>query len=420
LGKRSSKDLNINKKDADYLAKQSRNYVSRLQKLDKTWDNTYYIPKMLYCFNWGERGHSWLKRIFWDGCKHDGDPYLRTEKFAVNEENGQYIENPEDYTFIFAPMEDNEIGMREDPGYRARIMSMEEPYRTAYLTGDPTAFAGMMYEVHPHIHEVNFDAYLKAHDFVDANDKAFIPEHWALYACIDAGVHCSSGLYAKTPDGTSIQVVDYNSDDKDPLAHINEMVAGWLRCPWTRGRLPDIVFSDKYGFAKHGKNALKSHDVTWEDLFWDHHRLRLAKVDEDRVTSAMALRQALAYETNKKGEVTRKPTLLFAKRDLGTKDANGFKQYQRICEYTIEVIVSLEPDGKRPDDWAHGQGIEDHAADKSKNYVLGAASPAALEEKKEAHYGDEDYGQREEDLDGIEEAEYEDISSFGSDGIGGF
>lgn len=400
-------------------AKKEKNY-QKMAQLKELWENTYYWPKMLYCFNWGEKGHSILKRWFWDGCAHSADPVQRLDKFRRNDDTGEWEEDPEDYHFIFAPMEKNVKGMAEDPGYVKRIRSMEEPYRTAYLTGDPNAFAGLKYEIHPHIHEVDMDQVLRNLGHVDERGT-YIPANWALIGAIDPGTQdfCAAALYAKTPDGTSFQLTDYYFNKRNHETNAEQIFYEWKRCEWTRGRMPDYVVAGKDAFARQSLNAIHGHEVTLADVFWEKYRLHLVEAITDRIAGAQALHMVLHYELNDKGELIRRPRLFFAKKFEGKKDANGFRVFRRLCEATIEELVTLEAHPKRVEDIKQ-EGVADHAFDRTKYYLLSMQAPPQIPEDRKQDNIRRGYGHHKEDRHDAEEAEYEDISSYGGGSIAGY
>lgn len=105
-------------------------------------------------WNWGGRGHKWLKRRFVD---HD----LRQE------------EQKDSYFFIPSLIEDNPALMKADPGYGDRILSMANPaLRKAWRYGDFDIEAGQFFDLKRSVHIVQ--------DFV-------IPEHWPIYVGYDYG-----------------------------------------------------------------------------------------------------------------------------------------------------------------------------------------------------------------------------------------
>ena len=89
------------------------------------------IPKRFYLTcNPGGVGHSWVKRLFID------------RRFRTGSENPEEDENPADYSFIFATVEDNEALMKSSPAYVQMLSSLPERLRRAHRYGDWDALAG--------------------------------------------------------------------------------------------------------------------------------------------------------------------------------------------------------------------------------------------------------------------------------------
>ena len=75
-------------------------------------------------------GHSWVKRLFID------------RRFRTGSANPEEDENPDDYSFIFATVEDNEALMKSSPAYVQMLSSLPERMRRAHRYGDWDALAG--------------------------------------------------------------------------------------------------------------------------------------------------------------------------------------------------------------------------------------------------------------------------------------
>ena len=83
------------------------------------------FPKRMYITcNPGGVGHRWVKRLFID------------RDFITDEEDPEASENPEDYVFIPATVEDNTALLRSSPAYVRMLASMPEDLRRAYRYGD--------------------------------------------------------------------------------------------------------------------------------------------------------------------------------------------------------------------------------------------------------------------------------------------
>ena len=89
------------------------------------------IPKRFYITcNPGGVGHRWVKRLFID------------RDYKQDCENPEENENPGDYSFIFATVEDNTELMKSSPGYVQMLSSLPENLRKAHRYGDWDALSG--------------------------------------------------------------------------------------------------------------------------------------------------------------------------------------------------------------------------------------------------------------------------------------
>jgi phage terminase large subunit len=112
--------------------------------------------------NPGGVGHRWVKRLFID------------RDFKTNSHNPEENENPDDYTFIPATVEDNEFLMKSSPGYLRMLSSMPDDLRRAYRYGDWEALGGNYFP------EVRRDSHMVA--------SFKIPKNWVRYRAIDYGL----------------------------------------------------------------------------------------------------------------------------------------------------------------------------------------------------------------------------------------
>ena len=91
------------------------------------------VPKRMYLTcNPGGVGHNWVKRLFID------------RSFRTNSQNPEENENPDDYTFIFATVEDNTALLESSPGYLRALAAM--PNAKAYRYGDWNSLSGCYFK----------------------------------------------------------------------------------------------------------------------------------------------------------------------------------------------------------------------------------------------------------------------------------
>ena len=129
------------------------------------------FPKRMYLTcNPGGVGHSWVKRLF------------IKRQFRVDPDNPEASENPKDYVFIPATVDDNVALAKTQGGkqYVRMLAQMPEDLRKAYRYGDWDAIEGGSY----------FSEFSEATHVC----KPFkIPDHWKRYRSFDYGLdkfHC--------------------------------------------------------------------------------------------------------------------------------------------------------------------------------------------------------------------------------------
>jgi phage terminase large subunit len=121
------------------------------------------IPKHFYLTcNPGGIGHRWTKRLFIDRDFKPG-------------------ENPQDYHFIFARLEDNEKLMKSSPAYAAMLENLPEKMRAAHRYGDWNALSGTYFD------EFRRDLHVI--------EKFTPPSDWVRYRAIDYGLDMLAVLW---------------------------------------------------------------------------------------------------------------------------------------------------------------------------------------------------------------------------------
>lgn len=320
-----------------------------------------YPPRVLFTFNWGGKGHSVLRRWFWDKAYEAG-------------------ENASRFFFIFAPLDQNKALETADPNYRATLEELPPQLRQAYLDGDPDAFAGTVFTILRNVHEVDPTELLQPYG-------GKIPQHWQIVGSLDAatGGTCSFGMYAITPEGKKYKFYNYYVKGANPKVHVRDIVnvIDSKDSPfyqWTQGRRPEYIVSDAFAFQKKDKYAMNSHEFTWSDLFMDED-LYLYRVKYNRVPAIMAMHTALHFEFDG-GDLTLEPDLQF---------------FEGTCEPTIKELQAIGPDPNNPEDIAHAPGDKDDAIDETKNLIMTAGSPPHPEHVKEKAEAGRDYNRAEEE-----------------------
>lgn len=397
------------------------------QQYQQLLENIFYYPKALYCFNWGDAGHNYLVSRFWEGCDHRKKPGRDLNQFETEqikdketgEKKTKYIEDPSDFSFIFADWRDNVKGYQDNPEYIRSLKRLPEPYRTAYMEGDPYAFAGLKYQILPPIHEVDMDEKL-------AKYGGLVPDHWTLIGALDPGTasYCAFSLYAIDPQGNIYQLTDYYKKGFSFEEHAEQIFYNIKHCRWLSSediRLPEHVIAGKDAFHRKSRYAIQAHDVTLEDIFWDKYGISLVECNTDRRLGAMAVAGALAYRIDDDtGKYTKRPNLFFATyKEPLTGDHEGEFKTIKVCKSTINEITALKSDEHDPEDIKRGENVEDHAFDKTKYMLLGANKPVERKSDETKLHAHSDYGRIPKDQVYNSEAkeDYNMEESFGGGGI---
>jgi phage terminase large subunit len=137
------------------------------------------IPKRMYLTcNPGGVGHRWVKRLFID------------RDFKTNSQNPEENEDPDDYVFIPATVDDNTaLSEKEKQAYKQALSMLPEDKRNAYRYGDWSAMGGAYFST---FSQKNICAPFK------------LPPHWQIYRSFDYGLDMFACMWwAVDEDGRS-------------------------------------------------------------------------------------------------------------------------------------------------------------------------------------------------------------------------
>ena len=151
------------------------------------------FPKRIYLTcNPGGVGHAWVKRLFIDRNFRDG-------------------ENPDDYAFVFAKVDDNKVLLESSPEYKAQLESLPKRLRDAWLFGRWDVFEGQFFaEFDPDRHVC---------------DAAVIPKHLRYFVAFDYGFDMLAALLIGYDRDGTLFVVDERCMPDLTLTRAAETVA---------------------------------------------------------------------------------------------------------------------------------------------------------------------------------------------------
>lgn len=271
------------------------------------------FPKRMYLTcNPGGVGHRWVKRLFID------------RQFKQNSDNPEENENPEDYSFIPATVEDNYHLMASSPGYVRMLANMPEDKRKAYRYGDWNAIGGNYFpEFSPASHVM----------------KPFqIPEHWARYRSFDYGLDMFACYWwAVDEDGRSWCIREFAQKGlivREAAEKILELTLPGEHVAATYA--PPDMWSRQKDTGK-----------TMAELFM-LNQVGLVKADNNRVQGHMMMKDAMAPR------LLRDPYVMDMVRrpDGSVPDKLPGLMFFDVCKGAIGDIQDIQADEKNPNDCA--------------------------------------------------------------------
>ena len=304
------------------------------------------FPKRMYLTcNPGGVGHRWVKRLFID------------RQYITDPDDPERTENPEDYTFIAATVDDNPWLLKSSPMYVKQLAMLPEDLRRAHRFGDWDALGGSYFK--------NFGP--------EHLSRAFkIPEHWPIYRAFDYGLDMfSCGWFAVDEDGRSWCFRYYEHSDlvveeaaEQALSHTlpGEKVVATYAPPDMWSRQKDT-----------GK--------TMAELFFQHG-LGIVRADNNRVQGHMVMKQMM-QPIPLKDEFVKK---LFPEGAAPEK-LPGLMFFGELGRL-ISDIRDIQADAKNPNDCAKEPHDVTHSVDMTRYYcvsrTLAAAEQAEKNERIEA------------------------------------
>lgn len=219
-------------------------------------------PRAILTGNPGGIGHGWLKRLFIER--------------RFNER-----ENPNDYAFIQALVDDNQALMENDPTYVARLDSEpNEALRKAFRYGDWEIFAGQFFqEISKQVHFI----------------KPFeIPPHWNRFGAYDYGfAHPATfGWLANDEDGNTFLYRNLSVAQK----RVDEYAKMLNQYPDTANLYPIVAGHDCWNKRSNTINKDQGREPPTIAEEFQTHGINLKRAAIDRIQGAAQLRSYLAWK----------------------------------------------------------------------------------------------------------------------------
>ena len=271
---------------------------------------TDFKPRMYFTGNPGGIGHNWFKRLFVKGIYHDG-------------------EDPDDYEFIPATVDDNTVLMKTNPEYVKVLEALPETLRQAHRFGNWDIFDGQFFEEFRDVR----DRYTDGH-FTHVIEPFEIPADWNIYRSFDFGYAkpFSCAWWAVDYDGRLYRILELYGCTKTP----NEGVK-WV---------PDKIFA-KIAQTEREHRWLKGKRITGvaDPSIWDEsrgeaivetaakHGVYFNRGDNKRLPGWMQVHYRLSFDENGvpmmyifntcRGFIRTFPELRFSTTDPEDLDTDG-------------------------------------------------------------------------------------------------
>lgn len=271
------------------------------------------IPKRMYITcNPGGVGHRWVKRLFID------------RNFICDPLNPEADENPEDYSFIFATVEDNSQLMEKSPAYVQMLASMPENLRKAFRYGDWNAISG---------------AYFPEFSVGAHTCKPFaVPAHWERYRVFDYGLDCFACYWAAV-DENGRSYIYRELKQKGLIVQEAADMALDMTLP---GEKINITFAPPDMWSRQ-----KDTGKTMAEVFLAHG-VPIVPVNNNRVQGHMLIKEQLAVRKDGK------PGLIIFD----------------TCKELIQDLQDIQADEKNPNDCAKEPHEITHTVDALRYYCV--------------------------------------------------
>lgn len=272
----------------------------------------------LYTMNPGGKSHAYFKRLFID------------RQFLPEEE-------PDDYAFVQALVQDNEVLMKNDPGYLKKLKALPEKLRKAWLEGRWDVFSGQFFE--------DFIATPDDKGRCHVIDPFPPPPNWKIYHTYDYGYHKPFAIqwHALSPDNVDYLIMEWYGCGKEPDEGIHmavdeqftEMARIEHTHPWLKGR-------KIYGWADPAIWKKESNGHTIAESA-EKHGIWFDPADNDRVNGWAEFHNRLHFDENNKAKfyvfrncvdfIRTIPGLMYDEHKVEDLDSLGEDHDADACRY---------------------------------------------------------------------------------------
>ena len=297
---------------------------------------TPYPRQMKSTTNPGGVGHTWVKKRFID-------PAPPNEVFNGFNEKGKFTGTR---VFLPARVQDNAYLMENDPKYLRNLEALDERERKALLHGEWDLFDGQYFEA--------FDRAI--HVIPPLFGAEEIPNDWEFYISIDYGLDMLAALLVGVAPGNRFYVVREHYESglivSEAAAAIKELGKGFsvrkiFAPPDLWGRSKDTGKSIAEVFHENGAH--------------------LSRVDNNRVSGWMVLKEMLKPTTDEQGAATAQLRIFEGCRNL------------------IRTLPAVQVDDRNPNDVATEPHELTHAPDALRYFFAGRPAGKRPPDKKQRY-----------------------------------
>lgn len=293
------------------------------------------VPKHFYLTcNPGGIGHRWVKRLFID------------REFSTKE-------NPKDYKFIFASVEDNKALIDGSPGYISMLDNLPERLRAAHRYGDWNALSGAY-----------FDEFSTEKHVIKPFD---IPKDWRRYRAFDYGLDMFACYWIAVDfSGRCYVYREYlmGKDMDGGRGLIVAEAAAEIHNNTLPGEHIDITFAPPDMW-----NTQKTDGKTMAEDFMLND-VPIIKVSNSRVQGHLQIKSMLADMPDEK------PQLVFFDN----------------CKHIVDDLPAIQADELNPNDCAKLPHSITHTVDAIRYFAVSRSMPAiqAMEKTKRQMFDDDE------------------------------
>lgn len=234
-----------------------------------------YPKHIYYTCNPGGQGHAYIKRVFIDRIFNEG-------------------ENPDDFEFTQALVQDNEILMQMQPDYIAQLEALPPKLKKGWLYGSWDIFEGQYFEDF-----INDPEHYIDRKYTHVIEPFSIPPAWKIYRSYDFGYSkpFSCAWWAVDYDGRLYRILELYGCTKvpnegvkwDPNTQFSEIQKIEHQHPYLKGKKIRGVADPAIWNAETGKsiaNTAQEYGIYFE------------KGDNQRISGWMQMHYRFAFDEN--------------------------------------------------------------------------------------------------------------------------